>query len=306
MSTAIPDTLMGQEMMHARMTTANLLLKSFENRGIRLSVKRLDQGDGFVEDVVEAKPMHKCTDADWRDIEENKESLIARLQEIAAQRAVDEPPKPERQTRKAKKAVKQPYRAMLEELLPQFTQKHILFYDIEQKLRKVGQHALADDSTALRQVLADMTLSGSLELVREDTYRRPSPDLQTLNLLEPNAPVERTETAAPPAPPAPPAETPVAAPEATQEKPPSMTHSPMNGLGNSLDLIVGLAGALAAPPLDAERIQSLETAMSNFMTEIMMAAQKFEDVLKPALQELRQQDNARRNLRAQISAPPAH
>jgi hypothetical protein len=295
---------MGQEMMHARMQTANLLLKSLENRGIKLILKCLDKGDGMVEFVIDIKPAIKATDADVRDVEENKDSLIARLQEIAAQRAA-EPPKPEKEpTRKARKAAKQPYRALLEELLPQFTQKTILFYDIEQKLRKVGQHALADDSTALRQLLADITFSGGLEIVRDDVYRLPGQGTLDIDAKGPSQ--EPTETAAPPAPPVPPAATPVAAPEAAQEKPVAMPHSPMNGLGNSLELLVGLAGALAAPPLDENGIDAWENAVAQCQNEIMEALVKLQAAVKPLFDQMRQQTNARRNLRAQITAPPAH
>jgi hypothetical protein len=290
MNTSVPDTLMGQEIMHARLHTANLLLKSLENRGIRLILKHEDKGDGIVEYVIDVKPAIKATDADLRDVEENKESLIARLQEIAAQKAITEPPNPEKPTRKAKKAAKQPYRALLEELLPQFTQKHILLYEIEQKLHKVGQHALADNSKALRQLLADITFSGGLEIVKEDVYRLPGQGALDIDAKGPSQ--EPTETAA----------TPVAAPEATKEKTPVVTHSPMNGL-NPMDLIVGLSSALVAAPLEADEAQTVEVALSTCVSEMMNSVEKLEGALRPVIERLRAQSKARRYLREQFSAP---
>ena len=292
------ETLLGQQMTHARTATATMLLESFERRGMTLYLTVEVEGD--LEKIsVGARPATKCTDADAQEINENQDSLIALLKEREASAT------PKESARKVRKAQRRTKFKFLREALSHLpASRQFQRYEIEQQLHKLGHHTLADDGADLTELLAELVLTGQMEFIREDVYRisgQQPLDIQTLNVIEDKAPAPEPE--APPAPPSRSDSPPVEAPEAVQEPlqaaPPTLPSPPSNGLSNPLEMMVGLVSALTADPINAEAI---DAALITLSTDIMQAVENFEKVVRPMIQQARSQDNVRRNLRSQISS----
>jgi hypothetical protein len=276
-------------MMQARMATANMLLREFEKKGIHLTLEVVEDGDLVTKSII-ASP--RCSNADYKDIDENKESLIALLEELQAAKKI--PPRepkasPVLQTEDDLTAAPNgsANSHALQEVLKSLPPRQIQLYEIQQQLHKAQHHALADNESALLHLLADQVLTGNLELIKEGVYRLPGQHSLDIEARAPRD-IPSPQPASPPSPP-PREPPPVSAPEASRAP------------GNPMEVIIGLVGALMTPPVDANM---LEAALETCSTEVMDSLVKLEKVFRPVIEQLRGQDNARRHLHHLIGNPP--
>lgn len=284
---AVPETAIAVGMMQARMTTANMLLREFEKKGIHLTLEVVEDGDLVTKSII-ASP--RCSNADYKDIDENKESLIALLEELEAAKKI--PPREPKPPVEKEEVIPAPNGSgnshALQQVLKLLPPRHFQLYEIQQQLHKAQYHALADNESALLHLLADQVLTGNLELIKEGIYHLPGQHSLDIEAKAPRD-IPSPQPASPP--PSPPREpTPVSAPEASRTP------------GNPMEVIIGLVGALMTPPVDANM---LEAALETCSTEMMESLEKLEKVFRPVIEQLRAQDNARRHLH-QIGNPPPH
>jgi hypothetical protein len=277
-------TEMGQALMAARADTAKMVLDQLAGRGIKLIVIN-DVEDGIARETIGVRPPGDPTAEDLAEIEAHKDSLIALLKERAAARAAQQS-SPEPNTKNSRPNTQ---RSILAGLVPELPQPSFLRYDLERILHKHGHHELADNTTALDNLLSDFTRRKVFERIKPGCYR-----------VKASAAASSTSSETPQ--PLPPPQTPPPSDEAANDEqassPPASKPEP--GLQETL---IGLAAQMSAGTVDESTIQAVEQAVNNLEIDFFAIIEKVVDPIRTLTQQLRTMNAIRAQFLAHLTPP---
>ena len=268
--------------------TALMIIRGIENKGFKLVC--VDSGESMEVRAISTSEVQTegLSAEDAKDIVDHRDPII----EVLKTRIDEVPPKKINGKKKRGRtatpdvATKSEQDSLLQEILAKLPQDHAFqSYEVEQALRKLNRHDIADDSAQVFQMLEDATHAGLLKSIRPGVYRHVIKQAVTpVSVADPPPPPQALQTSLPLQ----------APPPIPQPKLPGLDM----GVQKLLETVVGcglVQDSTVRSPADR-----LRHAVQTLQNTVLQAITEFEAEASPLIERWTEEERLRNALRSSL------